>query len=96
MINFCKLCLNPSTRPNTYFDKNGICPVCIYEKNKSKSDENWIENFVKSQTSKNIIPKNISDLSNKNLLNLLKKLVASEDYEGAVKIRDEISKRKNK
>ena len=67
-----------------------------YEKNKSKSDENWIENFVKSQTSKNIIPKNISDLSNKNLLNLLKKLVASEDYEGAVKIRDEISKRKNK
>ena len=34
-----------------------------YEKNKSKSNENWIENFVKSQTSKNIIPKNISDLS---------------------------------
>ena len=67
-----------------------------FEKNKSKSDENWIENFVKSQTSKNIIPKNISNLSNKNLLNLLKKLVASEDYEGAVKIRDEISKRKNK
>ena len=67
-----------------------------YEKNKSKSDENWIENFVKSQTSKNIIPKNISNLSNKNLLNLLQKLVASEDYERAVKIRDEISKRKNK
>ena len=67
-----------------------------FSENKSKSDENWIENFVKSQTSKNIIPKNISDLSNKNLLNLLKKLVASEDYEGAVKIRDEISKRKNK
>ena len=67
-----------------------------FSENKSKSDENWIENFVKSQTSKNIIPKNISNLSNKNLLNLLKKLVASEDYEGAVKIRDEISKRKNK
>ena len=67
-----------------------------FSENKSKSDENWIENFVKSQTSKNIIPKNISNLSNKNLLNLLRKLVASEDYEGAVKIRDEISKRKNK
>ena len=33
-INFCKKCLNPSTRPNTFFDENGFCYVCIYEKNK--------------------------------------------------------------
>lgn len=41
MIKFCKLCLNPSTRPNTFFDKNGICPVCIYEKNKSNQKIDW-------------------------------------------------------
>lgn len=66
------------------------------KKNKSNNDEKWIEKFVKNQTTKNIIPNNLSSLSDKNLLNLLKKLVTSEDYEGAVKIRDEISKRKNK
>lgn len=33
-IIFCKKCLNPSTRPNTFFDENGYCYVCIYEKNK--------------------------------------------------------------
>lgn len=33
-IKFCKKCLNPSTRPNTYFNQQGYCYVCIYEKNK--------------------------------------------------------------
>ena len=31
MIKFCKSCLNPSTRPNIKFDKDGKCYVCVYE-----------------------------------------------------------------
>ena len=41
MISYCKTCLNPSTRPNTFFDDDGYCPVCIYEKNKKSEKINW-------------------------------------------------------
>ena len=43
MIKYCKNCLNPSTRPNTYFSKEGLCPVCIFEKKKSGQKINWLE-----------------------------------------------------
>ncbi len=41
MIKYCKNCLNPSTRPNTFFDKKGFCPVCVYEKNKKEESIDW-------------------------------------------------------
>lgn len=35
MIKLCKKCVNPSTRPNVYFNEDGICGVCLaYEENK--------------------------------------------------------------
>tara|TARA_B100002051_G_C16662755_1_gene600035 strand:- start:18 stop:1136 length:1119 start_codon:yes stop_codon:yes gene_type:complete len=41
MITYCKKCLNPSTRPNTYFDESGICPVCVYENKKKDLTIDW-------------------------------------------------------
>ena len=32
MIKYCKLCLQPNTRPNITFDEMGICPPCNYAK----------------------------------------------------------------
>lgn len=29
-MKYCKTCLQPDTRPNTYFSKDGICPACNY------------------------------------------------------------------
>ena len=38
---YCKKCLEPSTRPTSFFDKNGICLSCIsFEKNRKKFNEN--------------------------------------------------------
>jgi len=41
VIVYCKTCLNPSTRPNTFFNGDGICPVCIYEKEKVEQKIDW-------------------------------------------------------
>ena len=29
-MKYCRTCLQPDTRPNTKFNKNGICPACDY------------------------------------------------------------------
>jgi N-acetyl sugar amidotransferase len=29
-MKYCKLCLQPDTRPNTFFSAEGICPACTY------------------------------------------------------------------
>ncbi|MFM1990493.1 MAG: hypothetical protein RJA99_3450 [Pseudomonadota bacterium] len=29
-MRYCRLCLQPDTRPNIVFDERGICPACIY------------------------------------------------------------------
>ena len=29
-MKYCKNCLQPDTRPNTYFSEEGICPACTY------------------------------------------------------------------
>lgn len=29
-MKYCKTCLQPDTRPNTYFNADGICPACTY------------------------------------------------------------------
>ena len=39
-INFCKQCLNPSTRPNTYFDKNGFAMFVFMKKIKKNLKTN--------------------------------------------------------
>ena len=42
-MKYCKSCLQPDTRPNTQFGKDGICPACSYYK-KSLNDD-WEERF---------------------------------------------------
>ncbi len=38
MINFCKLCLMPDTRPRIVFDQNGVCNACLHSKKKNLID----------------------------------------------------------
>ncbi len=58
-----------------------------------KSEDNWIQSFVEEQSKQKELPDDLIKLSLSNLKTLLNKLVNLEDYEKAVKIRDEISKR---
>ena len=41
MIKYCNTCLNPSTRPNTFFNDEGFCPVCVHEKEKVVQKIDW-------------------------------------------------------
>ena len=66
------------------------------EGQKNKESENWIQNFVDEQTKKKTIPDDLKKLSLTKLKSLLDQLVNLEDYEKAIKIRDEISKRESK
>jgi len=43
VIKICKKCLNPNTRPNIFFNEEGVCPVCQYENNKKSENINWDE-----------------------------------------------------
>ena len=29
-MRYCRICLQPDTRPNTFFSKDGVCPACEY------------------------------------------------------------------
>jgi N-acetyl sugar amidotransferase len=40
-LNYCSKCLQPDTRPNTYFSDEGICPACDYFSEYKKV--NWEE-----------------------------------------------------
>jgi len=40
-MKYCKTCLQPDTRPNTYFDDKGICPACNYFN--ALADVDWEE-----------------------------------------------------
>ena len=68
----------------------------INKSKKNKSDESWIQSFVKEEGKQMRVPDDLNKLSLSKLKSLLDKLVNLEDYERAVKIRDEISKRENK
>ena len=68
----------------------------INKSKKNKSDESWIQTFVKEEGKQMKVPDDLNKLSLSKLKSLLDKLVNLEDYEKAVKIRDEISKRENK
>ena len=76
--------------------KAGFTAALSAKENKKLSEDNWIQNFVTEQTKKNAIPKNLKKMSVDKLKDLLNKLVALEDYEQAVRVRDELSKRKDK
>ena len=60
------------------------------------AEESWIQDFVEEQSHQKKVPEDLKKLSVSKLKSLLNKLVNLEDYEKAVKIRDEISKRENK
>ena len=38
MINFCKTCIMPSSRPRVGFNSDGICNACINAEDKKKID----------------------------------------------------------
>jgi N-acetyl sugar amidotransferase len=42
-MKFCKLCLQPDTRPNTAFTEMGLCPVCNYYEQSKAID--WQERY---------------------------------------------------
>ena len=62
-------------------------------KEKKLSVNQWVEEFIDEKSPKNILPNDLSKIGSNDLNKLLKKLVKIEDYEGAAKIRDEITKR---
>jgi len=76
--------------------KAGFTTALSAKENKKLSEDNWIQNFVTEQTKKNAIPKNLTKMPVDKLKDLLNKLVALEDYEQAVRVRDELSKRQSK
>ena len=62
---------------------------------KKLSEDNWIQNFVTEQSSKNVEIEDVNKLSITKLKALLSKLVSQESYEKAARVRDELSKRKS-
>ena len=34
MINFCKICIMPDSRPRIVFNKEGICNACLHSEKK--------------------------------------------------------------
>ena len=42
-MRYCKLCVQPNTRPNSYFTSDGICPACHYNNRLKKI--NWDKRF---------------------------------------------------
>lgn len=74
----------------------GFDQSTIKDDQKNKGSENWIQNFVEEQSKQKEVPDDLKKLSLSKLKSLLNKLVNLEDYEKAVKIRDEISKRESK
>ncbi|CAN6134421.1 WbuX, N-acetyl sugar amidotransferase [Methylophilaceae bacterium] len=42
-MKYCRLCLQPDSRPNTFFTENGICPACSYFEALKQVD--WQERF---------------------------------------------------
>ncbi|MDD2892322.1 MAG: N-acetyl sugar amidotransferase [Halothiobacillaceae bacterium] len=42
-MKYCKLCLQPDTRPNTVFTEEGFCPACHYYKQSESID--WQERY---------------------------------------------------
>tara|TARA_A200000113_G_scaffold209248_2_gene208165 strand:- start:527 stop:1150 length:624 start_codon:yes stop_codon:yes gene_type:complete len=81
---------------DSILNQAGFDEKAIRKDKKNKPEESWIQNFVEEQSRQKAVPEDLKKLSLSKLKSLLNKLVNLEDYEKAVKIRDEISKRENK
>ena len=75
--------------------QSGFSSEEISKDDGDKSEDNWIQSFVEEQSKQKELPDDLKKLSLSKLKTLLNKLVNLEDYEKAVKIRDEISKRES-
>ena len=42
-MKYCSICLQPNTRPNSYFTNEGICPAIVYHNALKNVD--WEERF---------------------------------------------------
>ncbi len=40
-MRICTRCVNPESRPNIFFDEEGVCPVCRFEEAKRSGDVDW-------------------------------------------------------
>lgn len=40
-MKYCAICLQPDTRPNTFFSPEGVCPACTYFR--ALKDVDWVE-----------------------------------------------------
>ena len=50
-IKICKYCIQPDTRPNVYFNEEGICGACLWEKEKKTIDwDNFFEELIFAET----------------------------------------------
>ncbi len=52
-ISYCKECVIPNTRPDIYFDKNGVCSACnnvkLKKKNRlEKKKKRILKHFIKT------------------------------------------------
>ena len=81
---------------DSILNQAGFDEKSIRKSKKDKTEESWIQDFVEEQSQQKKVPEDLKKLSISKLKSLLNKLVNLEDYEKAVKIRDEISKRENK
>ena len=45
IIKYCEKCVFPETKPDLYFNENGICSACLAAENKDV-DINWDERRV--------------------------------------------------
>ena len=43
-MKYCSRCLQPNTRPNSYFNEDGVCPACVYHETLETVD--WDERFL--------------------------------------------------
>ena len=57
-MKYCATCLQPDTRPNSFFHEDGICPACRYFEDTSKIEVDWDERL-------NIMKEILDDKKNK-------------------------------
>ena len=81
---------------DSILNQAGFDEIEMSKDRKNKPEESWIQNFVEEQSKQKAVPEDLKKLSLSKLKSLLNKFVNLEDYEKAVKIRDEISKREAK
>ena len=75
--------------------QSGFSSEEISKDDGDKSEDNWVQSFIEEKSKQKELPGDLKKLSLSKLKTLLNKLVNLEDYEKAVKIRDEISKRES-